>query len=242
MSVQNFLYNCKISLEHELTHLYQYIIHLAIKFYGKLHEVSNNQIGDPIEYSLRKEEFDPLIKTSIGFFRSFLGEPFNINNKKHLRDLDYFIKNYHFFEDLLKENTKLYNLALKKFFELLMKNDNTDPDFLLLEKRQEEMEKAVKSGNEKIVKNLLDKGIVIKDRMLNQAAKNGNIEIVKLLLNAGADPNQPYALSWAAQKGFFDIVNLILKYNPNKSTINEALKLAQKYKHDDIFNILKGEI
>lgn len=99
---------------------------------------------------------------------------------------------------------------------------------------------AIDSGQYKITQYLIQNGAIISKSSLIDV--NTNIVILELLLENGADINlcDEFLLEFPCERGFIDIIKLILKYG-FKNRHGQPLLVASKNKHWDIVNLLIDE-
>jgi len=78
------------------------------------------------------------------------------------------------------------------------------------------------------------------DRIILGEREEINLEVIKRLIDEGANPDitQSYALRWAAENGYTDIVKLLLPLSDPKACDSEALVLAARNGYLDIVKLL----
>ncbi|MDD4083272.1 MAG: ankyrin repeat domain-containing protein [Sphaerochaetaceae bacterium] len=78
------------------------------------------------------------------------------------------------------------------------------------------------------------------DKVILSEREEINLEVIKRLIDEGADPNisDSYPLRWAAEKGYTDIVKLLIPFSDSKINCNHALRSAAKNGHIDIVKLL----
>ncbi|MDD4082043.1 MAG: ankyrin repeat domain-containing protein [Sphaerochaetaceae bacterium] len=78
------------------------------------------------------------------------------------------------------------------------------------------------------------------DRIILGEREEINLEVIKRLIDEGADPkvDDSYALRWAAENGYLDIVKILLPLSDASARDNEALVIAARYGHLEIVKLL----
>lgn len=108
------------------------------------------------------------------------------------------------------------------------------------------------SGNQQLVRELLQKGAKVNQRSgpensspLHAASKAGHEDIVRLLLSEGADPRIGWPLHWASVRGHTSVVHTLLRHGVDVNALGyttllaySALQSACLWGHLDIARLL----
>ena len=163
-----------------------------------------------------------------------------------------------FNEDILSRAlSKAVEKGHEKIVELFLDCGGVDPNFQYVEnvniseygppilrskQTQPMLISALKNGHENTAKLLLNKSPVLFDdavltSALDYAAEKGYTEVVKLLLDNGADPNKrAYPLEIAVEKGYTKIIRLLLEKTARPS--HHVLGIAARNGHRKIVELL----
>ena len=115
-----------------------------------------------------------------------------------------------------------------------------------MNKMNQELKKASKTGCVEVVKALLKCGADVhaeNDYALRLASYHGHYEIVKILLENGANVHaeNDYALRWASDNGHLEIVKVLLENGVNVH-VDNSMKYAYKNGNTKMIKVLKDHI